>query len=184
LATLHIAGGWNWMSIVVLFNPGHSMTWYKTPAPGRWFNKAVLGAATPLTGELSMAMSWMSSGTEQPQQQPTARCSHKLQPFPYRAAVHQLNIPQGRCVQKNNCFLHRSCKVHMYITYNISQQPFFQMGKRTDPSKATAISKALRLNLLYSGKQWSTCFKVKHALKSHWLQLCMCAYTLSWTEWM
>ena len=26
LATLHIAGGWNWMSTVVLFNPGHSMT--------------------------------------------------------------------------------------------------------------------------------------------------------------
>jgi len=25
LATLHIAGGWNWMSIVVLFNPGRSM---------------------------------------------------------------------------------------------------------------------------------------------------------------
>ena len=25
LATLHIAGGWNEMSIVVLFNPGHSM---------------------------------------------------------------------------------------------------------------------------------------------------------------
>ena len=25
LATLHIAGGWNWMSIVVLFNPGHSI---------------------------------------------------------------------------------------------------------------------------------------------------------------
>ena len=25
LATLHIAGGWNQMSIVVLFNPGHSM---------------------------------------------------------------------------------------------------------------------------------------------------------------
>ena len=24
LATLHIAGGWNWMSIVVLCNPGHS----------------------------------------------------------------------------------------------------------------------------------------------------------------
>ena len=23
LVTLHIAGGWNWMSIVVLFNPGH-----------------------------------------------------------------------------------------------------------------------------------------------------------------
>ena len=23
--TLHIAGGWNWMSIVVLFNPSHSM---------------------------------------------------------------------------------------------------------------------------------------------------------------
>ena len=25
LATLHVAGGWNWISIVVLFNPGHSM---------------------------------------------------------------------------------------------------------------------------------------------------------------
>jgi len=25
LATLHIAGGWNGMSIVVLCNPGHSM---------------------------------------------------------------------------------------------------------------------------------------------------------------
>ena len=25
LATLHIAGGWKWMGIVVLFNPGHSM---------------------------------------------------------------------------------------------------------------------------------------------------------------
>jgi len=25
LATLHTAGGWNWMVIVVLFNPGHSM---------------------------------------------------------------------------------------------------------------------------------------------------------------
>ena len=25
LVTLHIAGGWNWMSTVVLFNPGHSM---------------------------------------------------------------------------------------------------------------------------------------------------------------
>jgi len=25
LATLHIAGGWNQMVIVVLFNPGHSM---------------------------------------------------------------------------------------------------------------------------------------------------------------
>ena len=24
LATLHIAGGWNWMSTVILFNPGHS----------------------------------------------------------------------------------------------------------------------------------------------------------------
>jgi len=24
LATLHIAGGWNWMSTVVLFNSGHS----------------------------------------------------------------------------------------------------------------------------------------------------------------
>jgi len=24
LATLHIAGGWNWMSVVVLCNPGHS----------------------------------------------------------------------------------------------------------------------------------------------------------------
>ena len=26
LATLHTAGGWNWMNIVVLFNPGHSMS--------------------------------------------------------------------------------------------------------------------------------------------------------------
>ena len=25
LVTLHIAGGWNWMSTVLLFNPGHSM---------------------------------------------------------------------------------------------------------------------------------------------------------------
>jgi len=25
LATLHIAGGWNWMIIMVLFNPGHSV---------------------------------------------------------------------------------------------------------------------------------------------------------------
>ena len=25
LVTLHIAGGWNWMSIVVLLNPGRSM---------------------------------------------------------------------------------------------------------------------------------------------------------------
>jgi len=25
VATLHIGGGGNWMSIVVLFNPGHSM---------------------------------------------------------------------------------------------------------------------------------------------------------------
>ena len=25
LATLHIAGGWNSMFIVILFNPGHSM---------------------------------------------------------------------------------------------------------------------------------------------------------------
>jgi len=25
LVTLHIAGGWIWMMIVVLFNPGHSM---------------------------------------------------------------------------------------------------------------------------------------------------------------
>ena len=25
LATLHIAGGWNWMSTVALCNPGHSI---------------------------------------------------------------------------------------------------------------------------------------------------------------
>ena len=25
LATLHTAGGWNWVSIVVLCNPGHSV---------------------------------------------------------------------------------------------------------------------------------------------------------------
>ena len=29
LVTLHIAGGWNGMSIVVLFNPGHSrILWF------------------------------------------------------------------------------------------------------------------------------------------------------------
>jgi len=28
LVTLHIAGGWNYMSIVVLFNPGHSVILY------------------------------------------------------------------------------------------------------------------------------------------------------------
>jgi len=29
LVTLHVAGGWNWMSIVILFNPGHSVIlWY------------------------------------------------------------------------------------------------------------------------------------------------------------
>ena len=25
LATLHIAGGWNWVSVAVLSNPGHAM---------------------------------------------------------------------------------------------------------------------------------------------------------------
>ena len=25
VTTLHTAGGWNWMIIVVLFNPGHSI---------------------------------------------------------------------------------------------------------------------------------------------------------------
>jgi len=34
LATLHIAGGWNEMITVVLFNPGHSMT------PGLYVSKA------------------------------------------------------------------------------------------------------------------------------------------------
>jgi len=29
LATLHIAGGWNWMVIVVLLNPGHSVILFK-----------------------------------------------------------------------------------------------------------------------------------------------------------
>ena len=28
LVTLHIAGGWNYMSTVVLFNPGHSVILY------------------------------------------------------------------------------------------------------------------------------------------------------------
>jgi len=41
LATLHIAGGWNWMSIVVLFTPGHSMSlwilWYPTMT-GSWLD--------------------------------------------------------------------------------------------------------------------------------------------------
>ena len=41
LATLHIAGGWNLMSIVVLFNPGHSMILFcddsiKCGAQKRW----------------------------------------------------------------------------------------------------------------------------------------------------
>jgi len=31
LATLHIAGGWNWMSIVVFYNPGHSTIKKKLP---------------------------------------------------------------------------------------------------------------------------------------------------------
>ena len=36
LVTLHIAGGWNEMSVVVLFNPGHSMTlWHAWEAPLR-----------------------------------------------------------------------------------------------------------------------------------------------------
>ena len=26
MASLHIAGGWNWMIFGILFNPGHSMT--------------------------------------------------------------------------------------------------------------------------------------------------------------
>ena len=30
LATLHRAGGWNWMITVVLFNPGHSMIFHNT----------------------------------------------------------------------------------------------------------------------------------------------------------
>ena len=34
LATLHIAGGWNWMSIVALFNPGHSMIYVSAPMEG------------------------------------------------------------------------------------------------------------------------------------------------------
>jgi len=33
VVTLHIAGGWNWMSIVVLFNPGHSMDPRDSAAP-------------------------------------------------------------------------------------------------------------------------------------------------------
>jgi len=35
LATLHTAGGWNWMSIVVLCNPGHSVILC-------WFSLALL----------------------------------------------------------------------------------------------------------------------------------------------
>ena len=36
LATLHTAGGWNWMSIVVLFNTGHSMILTAVSAEGSW----------------------------------------------------------------------------------------------------------------------------------------------------
>jgi len=34
LVTLHIAGGWNWMSVVVLFNPGHSVIMKCSPVEG------------------------------------------------------------------------------------------------------------------------------------------------------
>jgi len=34
LATLHIAGGWNEMSIVVLFHPGHSVILWPHPSEG------------------------------------------------------------------------------------------------------------------------------------------------------
>jgi len=37
VATLHLAGGWNWMSIVVLFNPGHSMILLCEASRGRWW---------------------------------------------------------------------------------------------------------------------------------------------------
>jgi len=36
LATLHTAGGWNWMISVLLFNPGHSVILRK---PERWTTK-------------------------------------------------------------------------------------------------------------------------------------------------
>ena len=48
LVTLHIAGGWNWMSIVVLFNPGHPMSlWIQQGLQLRfsgWSNKSSCAA--------------------------------------------------------------------------------------------------------------------------------------------
>jgi len=48
LVTLHIAGGWNWMSIVVLFNPGHPMSlWIQLGLQLRfsgWSNKSSCAA--------------------------------------------------------------------------------------------------------------------------------------------
>ena len=45
LVILHIAGGWNKMSIMVLFNLGHSMTSTGPQAAGRGISKAHLAAA-------------------------------------------------------------------------------------------------------------------------------------------
>jgi len=61
LATLHIAGGWNEMSIVVFFNPGHSMIlwfwapqgiwgwkWYRDAAPQQVAAGLCLGFCLPV----------------------------------------------------------------------------------------------------------------------------------------
>ena len=50
LVTLHIAGGWNWMSIVVLFNPGHSIIlWSYDCVPSRAVSLLCTGWGAPPT---------------------------------------------------------------------------------------------------------------------------------------
>jgi len=50
LATLHIAGGWNVMRIVVLFNPGRSTVLWDAKPPRHQQNQAQLQLLSPPTG--------------------------------------------------------------------------------------------------------------------------------------
>ena len=52
LAALHIAGGWNEMSIVVLFNPGHSMILCIRRGEKNKTNKQRMQASSMNTGKL------------------------------------------------------------------------------------------------------------------------------------